>query len=396
MANNRIYYAIKQVGFKDLDDANYTVGHGVQSVGITTSFNLEQVFELGQLAIYENIEEIPDIEVTMSKVLDGYPLIYTLATKEETTTTAPTLSGRANSQTKFAMSIFPDSNQSAEGTASSIVECSGMFVSSVGYNFPLDDNFSEDVTMVGNDKIWYGDSRIENSAAAARAAALSFDGDAAFADNDDAPLATSGVNRRQDMLFTPAGAELDSNSAANHPDVTTLPPDVYGITSSGTNEYGAMGLAAQYGAHVSNISVSADFGREQINELGRKGPYHRFVSFPVEVTCEIEVTSISGDMVSATEVGILTTGTGACSDLGNLVDRTIRIATCEGTRIYLGRKNKLSSVSYSGGDTGGGNVSVSYTYTTFNDFTVMHEQDPHEDASDWWTNRASGAYLIEA
>ena len=65
------------------------------------------------------------------------------------------------------------------------------------------------------------------------------------------------------------------------------------------------------------------------------------------------------------------------------MDRTIRVATCEGTRIYLGRKNKLSSVNYSGGDAGGGNVSVSYTFTTFNDFTVMHSGDPHSNGTTW-------------
>ena len=54
--------------------------HGVQSVGITTTFNLEQVFELGQLAIYENVEGTPDVEVTMSKVLDGYIPLFCLAT----------------------------------------------------------------------------------------------------------------------------------------------------------------------------------------------------------------------------------------------------------------------------------------------------------------------------
>jgi hypothetical protein len=84
--------------------------------------------------------------------------------------------------------------------------------------------------------------------------------------------------------------------------------------------------------------VSTDLNRETIDELGRKGPYHRTVGFPVEVTCEIEVTSSSGDLVSATEDGIYTTGTACGDDLGNLLDNTIRIATCEGTRIYLGQR----------------------------------------------------------
>ena len=70
MANNRIYYAIQQV---KLGPAAGTMApvHGLQTVGITTNFNLEQVFEMGQLAIYQNVENVPDVEVTLNKVLDG-------------------------------------------------------------------------------------------------------------------------------------------------------------------------------------------------------------------------------------------------------------------------------------------------------------------------------------
>ena len=74
----RIYFANQQVAFRADGDAAanaWTVAHGVQSVAVTTTFNLEQAFELGQLSIYENIEGVPDIEVTLSKVLDGYPLL---------------------------------------------------------------------------------------------------------------------------------------------------------------------------------------------------------------------------------------------------------------------------------------------------------------------------------
>jgi len=54
----------------------------------------------------------------------------------------------------------------------------------------------------------------------------------------------------------------------------------------------------------------------------------------------------------------------------NTINQSIRIATKEGTRINLGTKNRLASVSVAGGDTGGGNVTNSFTYNTFNDFTV--------------------------
>lgn len=374
MANNRIYYAVHQVGLKEDGDVGaFTEVHGAQSVGITTNFNLEQVFELGQLSIYENRENIPDVEVTLNKVLDGYPPIYLLAS---TAATAPTLAARSKYKAIFGLAIFDDTLESATGTPGSVVQCSGMYINSISYNFPVDGNFNEDVTLVGNDKVWLNDPNPTNP----NLPTPSFDG--AFT-SLDSPIGLGGVNRRENMQFTyDSGEGLDVNGMVADSDATILPPDVYGISSSGTNE---KTNGADFDAHVSNITVSTDLGREDVNELGRKAPYFRSPTFPVEVTCEVEVTSASGDMVSATEVGIYSTGTDACSQGGNLQNRTIRIATCEGTRIYLGVKNKLSSVSYSGGDAGGGNVAVTYSFSTFNDFTVMHSGDPNTNFL--WANR---------
>lgn len=366
MANKRIFWAHHQVGLKaDGDTGDFTEIHGVQSVGMTTNFNLVQVFELGQLALYENIEEVPDIQVTLNKVLDGYPLMYSLATLDATD---PTLPGRSNAKSIFGMSIFDDTAESATGTPGSIVQCSGMFVGSVGYNFNEGDNFSEDITLVGNDKVWLNDPH-------ALATLPSPDFDGAF-DGTDSPIGTGGVNRRQDFIWDYSGGTTDVNGAIADSDCSVLPPEVFGISSSGTNE---KTNGQDYDAHVQSVTVSCDFGRQALNELGRKGPYHRFLTFPVEVRCEVTVISTSGDLISATEDGIYTTGNGQCEDAGNLVDRTIRIATCEGTRLYLGTKNKLASVNHSGGDTGGGNVTVTYSFRTFNDLTVMHSGDPNSN-----------------
>ncbi len=79
--NDRIFYAcqgvaIQKHGYAGTDVATSEMIHGLQSVGVTTNFSLEQAFELGQIEIYENIEGTPDVEVTLEKVLDGYPLIY--------------------------------------------------------------------------------------------------------------------------------------------------------------------------------------------------------------------------------------------------------------------------------------------------------------------------------
>jgi hypothetical protein len=388
--NKRIFYAIQQVSIR-ADGAGpggaYAAAHGVQSVGMTTTFNLEQAFELGQLAIYENIEGIPDVEMTLTKVLDGYPLVWHLATQDAGT---PDLAGRSVASAYAALSIFDDTDQSAGGTPTSEVEMSGMFVSSLAYNFPLEDNFTEDVTLVGNNKVWANDTRVNALSPGQWPGSSSPNIAGDFASNTDSPPGSGGVQRRENMQFaiSSKASGTDLNGMLGDPDTTILPLEVFGISATGTNEK----IGNDFSAHITNISVSADLGREELFELGRRGPYHRVVTFPVEVTCEIETTATSGDMVSATEAGILATDADICKDATNLSDRTIRIATCEGTRVYLGLKNKLASVNYTGGDAGGGNVSVSYTYTTFNDFTVLHPQDPNALGSTWWEDRDT--YLV--
>lgn len=340
MANKRIYYAVQQVQIAPIGTAPnaYTdahVVHGLQSVGVNTTFNLEQIFEIGQLAIYENIEGIPDIEATLEKVLDGYPLIYHLATPDALT---GSLAGRSNEKCQLLLTIYDDTKDGASGTPITEVECSGMFISSLTYTFPVEGSATESATLVGNNKIWR----------------TSPSGQGEFPTNDDSPIGSGGVQRREDILFG-SGAQY-----------CVLPPSVAGILNIGGGSGYNILVSGDYVAHLQNITVSVNLGRENLNELGRKGPYHRFVQFPVEVTTAIECYSILGDLVNALETQ------------DNLVNEAIIIRMREGTTIQLGNKNKLSNVTYGGGDagTGGGNVTVTYNYITYNDFIVTHPEDP--------------------
>ena len=379
MANNRVYYAIQQVTFgKDSNGTGgtRTAAHGVQSIGITTNFNLEQVFELGQISIYENVEGTPDVEVTMSKVLDGYIPLYCLATADQTN--GPALSQRVDSDVKtyVQLGIWDEANQSAgenASTAGSWVEMSGLVVSSVSYNFPLDDNFSEDITLVGNYKVWKSGMATNTVSEDCGVSYYPSGAAGAFAGNNDTPAGSGGVNRRENIQFA---TELTNTNKA---DFTILPEDIPGVGTSGQRGT----------AHVSSITVSTDVSREDIFELGAKLPYAKSVTFPVEVTCDIEVTTASGDLVNALDD---CTSDAACNTKSNLNERRIRISTCEGLRIWLGQKNKLSSVSYGGGDAGGGNATVTYSYSNFNDFTVVHVNDKNanggsSDGASWWSTR---------
>ena len=334
-ANNRIFYACQAVAVCKTGHtpaaglgANARFAKGVQSVGITSNFTLDQAFELGQIEIYQNSEEVADIEVTMEKVIDGEHFLYGLAGGNSVKTNMVTAS---NSRSDIYLGIYSDGITSTDGAAvGSVVMCSGMYISSVSYTYPSDGNATESITLVGNDKFWndFTKATLPDDPTTSYGATPS-----TGMDGSDTPV--SGVMRRVNF------------DVAN----STIPAAVkMAKVATGTRSDGQ---------HLSSVSCSADFGRESILELGAFGPYFRYASFPIEVTSEFEVTSVSGDWINVS---------GNAENLG--AGEQITLKDSAGTIINLGSKNKLSSVSYSGGDTGGGNATVTYSYSTFNDLKV--------------------------
>jgi len=351
-ANNRIFYACQAVAI-----GKYQIGetpapatpaevlkvvHGVQSVGINTSFNLEQAFELGQISIYENIEGLPDIEVTVEKVLDGYPLIYHMATSGVEHVSPPTnsLVARAKQRCNVALGIYSDEDEAVSGIAPVEVFMSGMYISSLSYTFPTDGNCTESVTLVGNSKAWCQSAgspgqRVNSwTQNATIAAGLKF--------NTDRPVGSGGIQRREDVLMVSS----------------VMPQSIYGVSTVSPTGNNWDSTTKRPRAHIQNITISTDLGREDILELGHKEPYYRSATFPVEVTSEFEVIAVSGDFITAYANG------------DNTPEQQIKIVLRDGTTFDLGNKNRLSSVNYTGGDAGGGNVSVTYSFSTFNDLTV--------------------------
>lgn len=369
MSNQRVYYAIHSVAFKDnsapatnevvviqpgvdvvptgLQNTRiWEVGRGVQSVGMTTTFNFEQVFELGQLEIYEYIEAEPEIEVTVEKVLDGTKPLWFMATERGTTT----LTDRtANYQTDVAISIYSDTQTRASGLPISMVLGSGMYISSWSVNFPVDGNFTETITLVGNDKIWADFEGVTGSADSfplnynsTASVPVGFPSGTQFQTLEDALVIGSGVQRRESLDLS----------------TTRLPTQIPGVSSSGTTE--------NIIEHIQTISVTTDLGREDIFELGKKRPYTKFVTFPIEVNTTIEVITSQGDFVDA--VAFEET----CDRSTNTVNEEIILALCEGLNINLGTKNRLQSVEQAGGEAGGGNMTITYNYQNFNDLTITH------------------------
>ena len=370
MANNRIFYACQAVGLKPIGSTtgNYKVAHGVQSVGVTTNFNLEQAFELGQIQIYENIEGLPDVECTMEKVIDGYPLLYHLASQDAI---SAGLVGRSKRRADVALGIFSDeqdsvNNGDGDGKTQTLVFMSGMYINSISYTVPVDGNATESVTLVGNHKEWFSASASDSEYNTKKKFTVPSN---TFGDADgsaDYPKAYNnkkgGVQRRENVVL--------SKSIMPRSMFGNLTGDVLGSEDQGNAVSNGTPLL-----HIQNFSTSTDFGREDILEFGRKAPYVRTPTFPIEVSTEIEAIAVSGDFIGAYETGDPALfSTNASGD--NTQEEQIVLALQGGTAFDLGTSNRLSSVSYGGGDATGGNATLTYSYTNFNELTVLDSGDP--------------------
>lgn len=322
MSNKRIFYACQSVEITpiDKDDNKQTAVRpkGVQSVGMNTNFNLEKIFQLGQIDLYDNIENNPEVEVTINKVFDGTLPIYLAAMGGGQT--AGNIADFANNRADVKLGIYADTGALASGTAEHTVTCTGMYVSSVSFTFPTDNNATEDVTLVGNSKTW-------------------------------AAGGLSGFTPNNKGYQSPATARRwKFNKAAS-----IFPSGAGGVGSN----------------PIQSVSVKADFGRESIYELGSYVPYYRYVNFPVEVTSEIETLATSGDYLDISASTYSCTGNGQ----GRIENKEIKFVICgsgsgDSLTIDLGKKNKITSVNYQGGDTGGGNATITYSFTTNNHMYV--------------------------
>ena len=343
-ANNRIYYASQSVQLQPQNadgSAVYNgryVPQGLQSVGMTTNFSLQPVFQLGQLELYDNLENVPEVEVTLNKVVDGTPPLYAMCmcgSAGISAVSAVELVDLVNNRVNFRLGIWPDTVPATTGLASHYVDCSGMYLSRFNFTLPIDGNATEEVTLVGNNKIWDANTAMTTS---------EFD-----PSNGKVPTAP-GIVRRYGVDF--------SN--------TVLPTGEAGIPVPQDR-----GIARPY---VQSVTISADLGREAIQEIGSMAPYFRYVRFPLEVRSEFQVIASDGDKVDASDFS----QNSSCGDnYRNVKDKEVKLTLCAGTGttqgslgLDLGLKNKLTSVNYTGGDTGGGNATITYSFQTYNKFKM--------------------------
>lgn len=435
MTNNRVFWAIEQLAIKAnsasatsgvaaFNARHYATGalasgvnqvnglwevpRGVQSAGMSTKFNLQQVFQLGQVELYEYSERQPDIEMTISKTVDGTKPLFLMMTDPNGT---DIVSRTANYRVDVAFQIFPDTKFRATGKPVSICTGSGMYLSNVSYTYPVDGFVAEDVTLVGNDKIWGsfinvsgvtagngGDEPVlpfptpgfnanidPNAPMGAPSGAFGHDGNtsvlveggafelAGGTDRFGVIIVGSGVARRE---------EVDIRRSILPQDIPgVVAPVVSGINAAyvnggfGSQGPGTLSDSSQLIAdantdyiaeHIQTITVSFSIARKDIFELGSKRPFVKVPEYPLEATASIAVITAQGDLVDATSAI-------DCGPDNTAESNTIIIRTCDGLQVDLGDANRLTGVEVAGGEAGGDNMTVTYNYSSFNTFNVSHD-----------------------
>ena len=428
MSNRRTFYAIEQVAIKDnaalptnsvaplnareygsgifacdtIDAVNglWEVPRGLQSVAMSTSFNRETTFQLGQVELYEYSERQPDIEVTLEKVIDGTkPLWFMLTDPNFTDLVGKTAFYRSD----IILNIYSDTQfRASTADPLSAVVASGMYLSTVTYTFPVDGAVTESVTLVGNDKKWANfDSSVagqdvsvypptltppDNSTPVGVPSGVfgheSLGGVQELAGGDGGCgvlVVGSGVQRREEVEIRRSilPSDIPGITVAVGSGVSTTQLEQKGLMSDACS--GAVDAAGnaitQLVAnantkdiieHIQTITITADIGRDDIFELGSKRPFTKFVSFPVEVTTAIEVVTSQGDLVDATSE----------IDCGpdQTANNTIIIRTCDGLQIDVGDANVLTTIDTGGGDAGGDNMTVTYNFSSFNVLNISHDR----------------------
>tara|TARA_B100000902_G_C27282001_1_gene902292 strand:- start:142 stop:1311 length:1170 start_codon:yes stop_codon:yes gene_type:complete len=380
----RTYYASQAVGIHPRghlsETANFTNGStistvngvaykqrildGVQSVGFSSNVEFEQIFELGHLQIFENIEGSPSCEATLERAL---PV-----------------------QSPSLLEIFGASGNDYGVNMSNLGNDVGLSIR-LGVN--ADGGVMTNIASTSANR--YG-IQIDGFTSSY---SISAQTDGAVTES----LGIAGVN----LFVIPSGAttnlKLPQPSTSNPSGVfRRQDTSVVKRAIKADNTVDALATNNVYD-RVQSASISVDIGREDLLEMGRKGPYIRYASFPVEVTAEVEyavdTTKEAGDHVmqvnglmtritADTECDI-TAGKGSlleirgtrrlgstCQSAGTNAHKKLNTGLGVAPSFAVGISGaKLQSQNWSGGDTGGGVVTISESYTSFNNIRGTTNSD---------------------
>lgn len=112
--------------------------------------------------------------------------------------------------------------------------------------------------------------------------------------------------------------------------------------------------------NATSASVSVNFNRESVYRLGQFKPFLRTVTFPID--CTLQFNKLLPD------AGVISQDDPPDCAAVNLDEISKTINACGGS--WTINRARLSSIGWTGGETGGGNVEIQYTYSSWNNIVI--------------------------
>jgi len=288
-----------------------------QSVGVNSTIEYEQLFELGRVGLYENLDGLPVAEITVEKAMDDEEALGLFRQGGGNT------SAIEDSTFQIEMELRkPGVGGCGAYTASGFVNVEGAIMTNYSMNW-----------------------------------------------NVEGPLTESATYEAYDIGWS-SGNTTDLINDTNGLDAQQAYPDTSGIR---TREH-ATEIRNPMGGYVQSVTFSVDLSREDVFTLGNKTPTIRSVQTPLQCTAEFECVADSASAyglgfssVNETTQGLeyrgigrtLTAGVSCPSDAGATV-KWLKIPNAY-----------LTNTTYNV-DTGGGNATINHTFTNYGDGMSAH------------------------
>jgi len=325
MANNRIFWACQAVA----KDGVFL--RGVQAVGVSGGTPVETLPDMGRPQSNFKFEtKDKEFEVTISRVIDRNSSLFYTWTGKPIKPGNIGWGGSGNDDiASFDISITYGSDINSnigDGSPVATTTYKKCLITSLQYNLTVDGIMTEEISLTSRHVVTTGGA------------------------GSGAPSSGSehsgNIIRRQDVTWT----------------LPALPTEVFGtddpLTVNGKSVYG-----------IQSINLSMNITYDRLNDVGVWRGYDNpaevnkftFVQTPIEVSTTL--TGIARSMVPNIPLG---------ENNNEVIGSLEQITISAGNFTWnMGDKNYLADYSSSGGDTGGGNEEISFTYVNENnDFSV--------------------------
>ncbi len=330
---NRIFYACQGVFIDGSELKN------VQSVGVNYSAEAEGVSDQGRQQQFRSLYAKPEVEITIERNLNhGFTPFYA-ATTPSTYEGGFLLAdgnlglcgwdGSSNLKEYKVELVYMDDQDTSARVAN--IQYKYCLITNISYSFQVGGPATESITLKTNNLIREGTATVPVTGGT-----------------------DSGTNIKRQAYIKPEGAGTNS---------TVIPTELSSIITKDT------GIGSHNGL-IQSIEASMDVSYEELSDQGNWRGANQTTN-PSEqnkwkYVSDIDIeASITANLTKSIQQDILMKDTNFMAAFPK-PDREIKLAFTNGASNFfvldLGKRNYLTSISWSGGDTGGGNVTGAFTY----------------------------------